>query len=328
MFIRFMYFAVLFPTALFLSMFPLQADDAATADIQHTNKQSIKVEPLQPEWQQIQSSLAKHDLAAIDDIMGKLQAHREIQIQLQKWDAQDEQRYLVLVARLCDRLTGSRIPNAREDLLAQKFALSALESSESISPAAETFFARYTWRQSQHDLDNYLSGQLKVEDWVRLRGNYAQTWLRPLARLDEAIDSDFDVEDPANRPLLNVPVPKGSKVGIVSGVSPKHIKDPQLRAQYQAAINANAEKAKKLWEQTFLRSLAKEYSVSLQKLLVKVYSTSPYNIEELEHYLDKYLTDKELKTRILRGVEEAIQRNAQEEKDKAPQTPLENAENK
>jgi len=78
----------------------------------------------------------------------------------------------------------------------------------------------------------------KGEKWAQIRKKDVEVRLHAWKRLVNAIDPTWDANDV---PLVNVmpPLAAGPPGGVAPGVAPEAIKDPKLRAQYEAAIEKN-----------------------------------------------------------------------------------------
>jgi len=85
-------------------------------------------------------------------------------------------------------------------------------------------------------------------------------------------------------------------------MDPSAIKDPKLRQEYEALIEQNGNNIRANFRQRRLSDLNDRYPKQAEQYLTASYSTPPYNFEELRVFLDKYLTDKAVKTRILDSV--------------------------
>lgn len=104
-----------------------------------------------------------------------------------------------------------------------------------------------------------------------------------LAVIHQNIDTNFDVNNPGNWPLLSIvpPVmPKG--VPCFSGMDPKDIKNPKDRALYEAAIQANEKKGARLNFQVRLRNMDRLATSVVEIILRHDYTTSKKDQNELE----------------------------------------------
>jgi len=224
-----------------------------------------------------------------------------------KWHQKDELNYLKLMLESCQVL---RSPNYNDGFLAYTYANTILKETKNIPLDIEIGFVECLWLQ----YDNTLVGAEK--DWLQSRSEITKLWFHPLQRIEKDIDKNFNLNTvPAN----TVSPPPGSGI-ILPGMPASAIKDPELRAIYEADIAKNKEQSKKYLYQHQLRNWRRTFTASLENYLILAYSKRPYNREELEHNLNLYVKDESFKKRVLAEVDKAIQHNAQIEKNKsAPQ---------
>ena len=123
-------------------------------------------------------------------------------------------------------------------------------------------------------------------------------------RLIDAIDPNWN---PNDEPFLNIPLPEG--ISGEAGMAPEHIKDPNRRAEYEAAIEKNRQKAERYGEQYKLRNWLKRFPKRAEEYIIQAYSKPPFDVEELKQYLDKYISDTKTKT----GIIDAVKKNMEKE---------------
>jgi hypothetical protein len=75
-----------------------------------------------------------------------------------------------------------------------------------------------------------------------------------LAVIDQDIDANFDVNNPSNWAAVSLSPPGPGGMRYPSGVDPNDIKEPEIRAQYEAALKQNEEKAVRELFQTRLHN--------------------------------------------------------------------------
>jgi DnaJ-domain-containing protein 1 len=130
-----------------------------------------------------------------------------------------------------------------------------------------------------------------------------------LTDFEAAIDRKYDPNNPANHPWRNLPLPKG--VSVRPDGTPGEIKDPVLRAQYEAAVAENRKKAEKLRLQDELRTLDEDFVPWCEKLLVDLYKGRPDAAKELGALFEKSHTPQKYSEKILQMLEEAKKTNGQ-----------------
>ena len=129
----------------------------------------------------------------------------------------------------------------------------------------------------------------------------------------DAIDPDWD----PNEKLLS-PSGVGAMMRLPrSGMSPESIKDPQLRAEYEAALEANQKKIERYTEQNRLHNWLKRFPRHAEPYIINAYSKAPFNLEELKQYLDKYIADEKTRKRIL----DAVTKNMAKQTKETPEEP-------
>ncbi|MGH7941092.1 MAG: discoidin domain-containing protein, partial [Limisphaerales bacterium] len=113
------------------------------------------------------------------------------------------------------------------------------------------------------------------------RREKAIMWFTLLAVIDQNIDTNFDVNNPINWATVELapPGPEGWKYP--SGVSPNDIKEPEVRAQYEAALKQNEEKARRELFQSRLRNIDQLATREVERFL-RYYTTSKKDQSELD----------------------------------------------
>ncbi len=123
----------------------------------------------------------------------------------------------------------------------------------------------------------------------------AQAW----RRFESSIDRNFDFQ--ANRAYENVPPPPGIREPAFSGMDPKRIKDPRVRAEYEAAIAANRAKAERSLLQHQLRREEPRFLQTVKRFFVEAYTTKPYDNDELSRILGE-VPDNSVRQEIISAV--------------------------
>jgi hypothetical protein len=149
----------------------------------------------------------------------------------------------------------------------------------------------------------------KGADFAQRRKKDVEIRLHAWKRLTDAIDPNWD---PNDLPLLNVTPPPTT--GMRAGIAPEAIKDPKSRAEYEAAIEKNRQKAERYRKQSRLRTWLKRFPKRAEEYIIRAYSKPPFNLDELKEYLEKYAVDEKTRARIL----DAVTKNMQEQAEKIP----------
>ena len=206
-----------------------------------------------------------------------------------KWQAKDHNSFVIYMTEACSLLSSYDMGDAsRRGSLLARYAISALNSGD------------MTVEEQVRFVEFIMFVPLSADEvsWKSLRKQTAELSLAAWKRVASNIEPTFDVND---RPLLNVPAPQGS--GVPSGSSPESIRDPKLRAEYEAAIKANSSKARRYNNQIWLKQNAPEFFQKVERYLVAAYSAAPADSAELERLLAQYVNDKDLRTRILEAID-------------------------
>jgi hypothetical protein len=244
-------------------------------------------------------------LGQAKDLDGLEQAGNAIE---ENWNKLQGDRYFRLVSALCDeiRTRDFRKPRKEADL-EQRFAKLAFQKPGEMPLEVELGLVGH--------LQSNIEGEMKLlkgPAWTQDRREKVKRLFHAWGRLEGALEDDFDVNDPSNMPRRNVSPPEGVS-NLPAGASPDQIKDAALRAEYEAAIAANARKAERYNRQYRLRQLDKVFSRNAEKLVITVYSQSPFDLEDLRQQLDAHSALKagntklaERKARIVKAVTDAM----------------------
>jgi hypothetical protein len=209
-----------------------------------------------------------------------------------RYSSTEPEVYARLTARTCGALQAIDMPDGRRLYLAQKFAREALVKDAGISVDARCDLVRHV-QQEVDAQGKTLTGDALAD----LRREQAALWLDAWKRLEASIDKNWDPEDV---PELNVMPP--AEAGLPGGVAPEQVSDPQLRARYVAAIEANRQKAARYKVQTTARKLQKRWVPEAERFLIRSYMNTPDRVDELRTLLTKHLTDADARSRILDAV--------------------------
>lgn len=197
-----------------------------------------------------------------------------------------------MMLNICAAFNSYDFNDDRQHGLARKYAKLALERADQFPVQTEVELVLHLQGRAE-----YLTGQAKAEDWPQDRSERMKYWFHAWQRLAKEIDRDVDF---SKRPSQNVPPPPGT--GLPTGVSPTSIADLKLRADYEAAIEANRQKIAAFNKQWILHNLEKDFSKYAESFVIEAYSTAPFAWAELKQYADAYISDRDVSNRILTGV--------------------------
>jgi hypothetical protein len=219
-----------------------------------------------------------------------------------KWVGRNKEHYAYLMLEICKPLSSGRFNEDRQFILARKYALLALAEPNQIPLETELELVG-------HVISDMATPRApKGQEWANRRKQDVEVRFHVLRRLIDVIDPDWD---PNDKPLLNVSPPYGTTIS--AGASPEHIKDPKLRADYEAAIEKNKQKAERYLEQSRLRKWLKRFPKNAEEYMVDAYSKPPFNLEELQQYLKKYAIEEKTRARILDAVKKNMDTRIQKE---------------
>jgi hypothetical protein len=232
----------------------------------------------------LDSFLSTRDLAAIELTVNEESA---------KWRQRDRASYTVYMSKACGLLSSYDIGDlSKRALLLSRYAISVLTSGDLLLHDNVQFVSFLMFDPIVID----------EQSWKALRHEKAQLWLAARRRVASSIDPTFDVDD---LPFINVPAPRGS--GVRAGSSPESVKDPTLRAEYEAAIVRNSKKIQRSNEQLWLKQNAADFYQNVERYLANAYSRPPSDAAELERLLARYVDDNDVRNRIL----EQVRKNSQ-----------------
>jgi hypothetical protein len=225
------------------------------------------------------------------------------------WEKKKEDNYFRVVRELCGALTSvNGVDWSRRDLI-RKTATAAVDAPEDKPIGEEVKLLLFL----QGDSD-YIHGTLRGAEWQKERPIRVHRWLRTWRHLhEEKSRSAKEVDGPVT---LNVEPPPG--VGFPPGVSPKEIKDPVLRKQYEEAIPRNAEQARINRRKIDLKNLDALFTPSAKRYIIGAYTKSPYQTDELEKMLGKSGLDADTQAEILNEVKKQVEARKEREAKEPP----------
>ncbi len=225
-----------------------------------------------------------------------------------EWVEKSKERYAALMLKVCLALNGEDFEDDKQYDLEHRYALLALEKNDPAGPDAfraktETRLILIVFHANSM---LYSKDMITRDEYSKRRSAAAKLLFQAWKRQQDQIDPDWDPNH--GLPAINLSPPAAT--GMPSGIAPEAIKDPELRAQYEAAIDKNRKKAQAYRKQSRLRKLKKLFWPIAERHVIRAYSKEPFNTEELKAYLREYVADKEMQARILGGVAKATQEAA------------------
>ena len=253
-----------------------------------TNKEHIQMEKREYEqdMKRLLSLSESKDIKGLESFADEMQA---------KWSRINKESYVDSILAVCQDLSSGRFNDKRQHSLARKYATLALKDPNEIPLETELKLVGHVMT------DMVMPWAPKGQDWARKRREDVEVRFHAWKRLIEAIDPNWD---PNDVPLVNISPPRAA--GTRAGVAPETIKDPKLRAEYEAAIEKNRQKAERYSQQNRLHKWQRRFPQRAEEYIVQAYSKPPFNLEELKQYLQTYVVDKKTRERILDAVTKNI----------------------
>lgn len=220
---------------------------------------------------------------------------------MSKWSERPKEYYARMINELCGPLSSGRFDEDRQHIVAREYAMQALAEADAIPLETEL-------ELTGHVVTYMGRRRPEAEQWVRIRREDVEVRLHAWKRLLDTIDPTWD---PNERLVAKVEPPV--ELGLPPGVAPEAIKDPKLRAEYQAAIERNRQKIERYTEQHRLRLRLKTFPKTTEDYIVQAYSTPPYNTDELKESLERYGIEEQTGLRILDAVSKNIEQQTKSE---------------
>lgn len=132
-----------------------------------------------------------------------------------------------------------------------------------------------------------------ADEWPTERRIQTELWFKLYEAVEKEIDKNFDFNCTL---YLNI----GAPGPYPSGTAPESIKEPELRKEYEKALEENRKKIDERNFQYDLRKAEKKLFDKLEYFLVEAYSQPPSSIDELRKMMDTYKINEEVRNRILK----------------------------
>lgn len=208
-----------------------------------------------------------------------------------KWRQIDWNQYARIMMHVCSEISNRKLNDVRVRQQSEHFALVALSHSN-----------MFLW-EYQSSLVGWLGYRLSSSNsaWLRERRQKADLWLQTWQRLERQRDPSFDINDRKSLAAMQVYPP--FETGLPVGTPPSAIKDPHLRAKYEAALADNKRKSQRVDQQLPLLLRGPSFKARAEHWLIGCYSQPPVRNAELKRLLVIYLPDDKTRQRILSAVE-------------------------
>ncbi len=178
----------------------------------------------------------------------------------------------------------------RIEQLQRKYAISALSKPQDL-PFTDAIQIAQSLAPTRDVTDENRFGHDRTVE--------ATCWLRAWKILNDAIDPNWNpnVKGDAG-PLMP---PKGVLRG-GNDMSPSAIADPDLRAQYEAAIEARRSSAQAYIDQLDARKLRDSFKAVIERNLIDSYSQRPAGGEELKALFERFGVEEPMRAEISQGL--------------------------
>ncbi len=218
-----------------------------------------------------------------------------------KWSKRNREYYAKLTLEICGPFNSIYFKEDRRHDVARQYALSALSEPNEITLVTELELIGYVMTPTITSLAP------KGKEFEERRKIDADVRFHAWKRLLDTIDPNWD----PNEVILS-PTGVSADFGLPSGIAPESVKDPKVRAEYATALEKNRQQIENHVKQHQLRYWLKDYPKRNELYIVHAYSTPPYNNEELQKYLNRFIKDKETRDRIITTVKTNIEKAEKE----------------
>lgn len=196
------------------------------------------------------------------------------------WGSKSPKLYAGLMVDICGTIGSRDFNNNEQYILARKCIKRALKKADQMPVEWQAKLVSFL----RGDIE-YLLKLAPEEDWSSDRKERMKYWCDTWQRFENEIDENFNFE--ANRVINH----------------------PKL-------TDAERRRAENYTRQRILRRDRESSSIEFRKFLVESYTKPPYNTPELENFLQKCVTDVEMRKSIVLDVQRKILEKRQEYLDK------------
>ena len=178
---------------------------------------------------------------------------------LEKKYAAEVEPFAQLLSRVAEAFSSYDFGDNRQYLFSDTIARKILARSDEIPIETEVAMVR----QLRSDL-KYIHKLAPISEWPADRAQRVGFLIHLNQRLNELIDRNYDLNAKNNRPSINV-CPGN---GYLCGIRPDDIKETDVKASYQEALDLNRSKGKKYNLQYKLHKLDSEMPQFVDRFLI------------------------------------------------------------
>ncbi len=225
-----------------------------------------------------------------------------------KWSKKNKNYYGYSMIEVC-RLFQYNLYDATWKMLCRKYALIALNHRDAL-PVERAFTLTDLVAIPTRGL-----GAVKGKDYAKCRRENTEVELHMWKRLIDAIAPSWDRDEIFTS---HPPCPTGETYNglITPGMSPENYVDPEIRAKYAETLEQYKKRRKWHSEQRKLRDMLKKRSGRAPEYISKLYSLPPFDMEELQDLLDKYIENESTRLKIIETVRKNIEEKEEGEGEK------------
>lgn len=198
---------------------------------------------------------------------------RDLVNMIEKKYAHDIMPFSQLLSRISNALSSYEFSDKRQYLYSEEIARKVLARADEIPIDTEFEMIRQLRSDSK-----YLHKLAPVSEWPADRAQRVLFLVHLVKRFNTKIDRSFDFDARSNRPLANV----CPKANYLCGIVAEQIKEPKIKAQYLADIEANAAKGRAFNLQYKLHQMDKELTPFVDRYLTSLFSRAPMDMDALE----------------------------------------------
>lgn len=225
----------------------------------------------------------------------------------EKWLTRNMEDYAYMMLDICGTFVSLDFKTDRQYDLGRKYAVLVLEKSANLEEKNQIpLEVEFSLLGHVQNVPKFKEAA-QIKDWPNKRTATAKLYFHACHRLEKAIDKNWDPNDLS----LVYPMPPAGVERGWDGMSPEVIKDPKLRAEYEAALEKYRRKSKHNTQQHNLRQLKKWHLPHLHKNLLWLYSGPLFDSTKLEKAalqedLKRHIENKEVRATIFDGVEKKL----------------------
>jgi hypothetical protein len=169
---------------------------------------------------------------------------------------------------------------------------------------AKAELAQYASQKEPEQLENAIRNlehadlleAVTAPERLAMRLEAGRLWMSIFEAIEGAMDPAFDPED---RPLMSLTPPPARNHAYSSGVSPKAIREPEIRKTYEADLQKNKTKVETRRVQNRLRLLEDRAGESVERFIRRFYTIAQADRAALTELVDRAKIARKTRDRLL-----------------------------